>query len=127
MSKVTPEKTHALLEKLAEYVMTEVPTKREMEARFEGVHRRFEDVNKRFEGVNKRFEGVDRRFDQMDRHFDQLESDVHETKENVKKILNGMDSQVKELEILRTEQVAIKSGLARVERRVDVLEKVVDQ
>ena len=34
MSDITPEKTHALLEKLAEYVMNEVPIKREMNERF---------------------------------------------------------------------------------------------
>jgi hypothetical protein len=33
-----------------------------------------------------------------------------------------MDSQAKQAEILKTEQAKIKSGLSRVERRVDVIE-----
>jgi hypothetical protein len=33
-----------------------------------------------------------------------------------------MDAQAKQAEILKTEQVAIKSGLSRVERRVDIIE-----
>jgi len=97
MSEITPEKTHKLLEKLAEHVMNNVPTKKEMNARFE----------------------------QVDRRLDRVESDVKETKRDVKLILDGMDAQVKDTEILKTEQVAIKSGLKRVEKRVDVLEKKV--
>jgi polyphosphate kinase 2 (PPK2 family) len=31
MNKITPEKTHTLLEKLAKYVMNEVPTKHEVQ------------------------------------------------------------------------------------------------
>jgi len=77
--------------------MNNVPTKKEMNARFE----------------------------QVDRRLDRVESDVKETKRDVKLILDGMDAQVKDTEILKTEQVAIKSGLKRVEKRVDVLEKKV--
>ena len=35
MSKPTPEKTHALLEKLAEYVMSKLPTREEMQVELE--------------------------------------------------------------------------------------------
>jgi hypothetical protein len=33
MSTIAPEKTHALLEKLAEYVMNDLPTRKEMDAK----------------------------------------------------------------------------------------------
>jgi len=95
MTEITPEKTHKLLEKLAEHVMNNVPTKQEM---------------------NSRFKKVDKRFDQVENRLDRVENDV-------KLILDGMDAQAKDSEILKTEQIAIKSGLTRVEKRVDVLEK----
>ncbi len=95
MSKITPEKTHALLEKMASYVMNEVPTKKEMNQRFE----------------------------QVDVRFNRVENDLLETKQGVKSILNGMDNTVKDMEILRTEQIAIHSGLRRMENRVGGLEK----
>ena len=95
MSEITPEKTHQLLEKLAEYVMNEVPRKSEVATKQE----------------------MNVRFDQVENRLDRVES-------NVNLILDGMDTQVKEQEILKTEQVAIKSGLRRVEKRVDNLEKV---
>ena len=79
MSDITLKENHALLEKLAEYVMNEVPTRREMNARFERV-----------------------------------ESDVQETKENVRLILNGMDAQAKQLDTIRTEQAAFHSAFQGV-------------
>ena len=60
MEEITLEKTHALLEKLAEYVMNEMVTRKEMDARFEQVDKRFEQIDKRFEQIDKRFEQVDR-------------------------------------------------------------------
>jgi polyphosphate kinase 2 (PPK2 family) len=117
MREITPEKTHKLLEKLADYVMNEVPRKSEVPTK--------QEMNARFEQVDRRFEQVDRRFDQVEQRLDHVESVVQETKKDVKLILDGMDSQIKEGEILKTEQVAIKSGLRRVEKRVDVLEKKV--
>lgn len=45
MSEMSLEKTHALLEKLAEYVMTQVPTRQDMNERFEQVDKHFEQIN----------------------------------------------------------------------------------
>ncbi|RQW02983.1 hypothetical protein EH223_11285 [candidate division KSB1 bacterium] len=45
MEEITLEKTHALLEKLAEYVMNEMVTRKEMNERFEQVDKRFEQVD----------------------------------------------------------------------------------
>ena len=70
MEKVTLEQTHALLEKLAEYVMTQVPTRAEMDKRFEQVDKRFEQVDKRFEQMDKRFEQVDRLLYDINRQLD---------------------------------------------------------
>ena len=116
MSEITPEKTHEMLEKLAEYVVNELPTKKEMHVGFQG-------VDQRFKQVDQCFEQVDRRFKQVDRRLNNLEQDVQDTKQNVRLILNGMDAQAKGMEILRTEQAAMKSGLARLEKRVDAIEE----
>ena len=100
MNKITLEKTHVMLEKLAEYIMNEVPTKHEM--------------NIRFEHVNLHIKHIDNR-------LERLEPDVKETKNDVKMIIEGMDVQAKELHIIRTEQVAIGSTLDRHEKRITAL------
>jgi hypothetical protein len=93
MSEPNIKKTHELLEKLAVYVMNEVPKKGEVPTK--------QDMNEGFQRVEK---------------------EINEVKQNVNLILEGMDAQAKQAEILKTEQVAIKSGLFRVERRVDIIE-----
>ena len=63
MEKVTLEKTHALLEKLAEYVMTQVPTRQEMNELRQEMNERFEQVDKRFEQIDKSFEHIHKQLD----------------------------------------------------------------
>ena len=60
MTEPTLQKTYDLLEKLAEYVMTEVPTRREMNAGFQQV---YDVMDQRFKQVEKRFEQIDKRYD----------------------------------------------------------------
>ena len=105
MSEITVEKTHALLEKLSEYVINEVPTKREMNARFEQVEAK------------------------MNFHFECVEADIHETREKIENLdlkvnglMDGMDSQAKQLDIIRTEQTAFSSAFDRHEKRITALE-----
>jgi chromosome segregation ATPase len=131
MSEITPEKTYQLLEKLAEYVMTEVSTKTEVNQKITQVDEKIDklavyvmnevptkrEMNARFEQVDRRFEQIDQQFDRIEQRFDRVENDV-------KLILDGMDIQVKDIEILKTEQTAMKSGLGRIEKRVKKLEKV---
>ena len=102
MADITIEKTHDLLEKLAEYVMNEVPTRREM---------------------NVRFENIDARFVRLETELQETRQDVQETKENVRSMLNGMDAQAKQLDIIRTEQVATNAALQRHEKRITALEE----
>jgi len=51
MPEITLEKTQALLEKLAEYVMTELPTRKELDDRFKQVDDRFQQVDDKFQRV----------------------------------------------------------------------------
>ena len=90
MSDITLEKTHALLEKLAEDVMNEVATKRELALKADKI-----DMEEVKHGVVK----LDKKMNRM---------------------LDGMDAQVKQLDIIRTEQIAFNSAFNRrsEERRV---------
>ena len=120
MSEPNLKKTHELLEKLAEYVMNKVPRRDEVSTKSEMEKLAIYVMNE----VSKKSE-VDKLAAYVmsevptKRDLERVERDVRETKDDVKLILDGMDSQVKEMEILKTEQVAIKFGLGRVERRVD--------
>ena len=56
MENVTLEQTHALLEKLAEYVMNQVPTRAEMDKRFEQMDKQFEQVDKQFHEIRQQID-----------------------------------------------------------------------
>ena len=76
MEEITLEKTHALLERLAEYVMTQVATRGELNELRQDMNERFEQVDKRFEQIDKRFEQVDKRFEQIDKQFVNIEEQL---------------------------------------------------
>ena len=149
MEKITPEKTHALLEKLAEYVMNEVPTRREMKQRFEGIDKRFDGIDQRldgvdqrlngmdlrFEGIEQKFKGVDRQFGRIDERLDRMalqldrlqqekadKADVVEIKKQLNTLMTNMDKLVGDVHIPRTEQKAFDAALQRLEKRIDDIE-----
>lgn len=103
MSEITLEKVHGLLTDLAEYVMNEVPTRREVVTK--------EEFQRAISGLQI----------QLDQKADR--SEVAEIKEGMNRLLEGMDAMVGELQTIRIEQVSIDASLRQVERRVDVLEK----
>ena len=90
MTEITLEKIHALLEKLADYTMSELPTRKEMD------------------------EKLDQKADKKD---------VDEIRQDLQIIINGMDKQVQQLDIIRTEQVAFDQAFNRLEKRVEKLEQ----
>jgi len=108
MAEINLEKVHSLLEKLAEYVMNEVPTNRKVDARFEKIDSRFENLERRLNKIEE--EKADKK-------------DVEKIKQGINTLLNGMDAQVKQLDIIRTEQVATNTALQRHEKRITVLEE----
>jgi len=109
MSEITLEKTHALLEKLAEYVMNEVPTRKEVNERFGQIDKRFEQIDKRFEQIDKRFEKIEERFSQIDKRFEKIE-------EQIEQIL-------KQLDLIRTEQRVFSQTFELHHKRLEVLEE----
>ena len=114
MPEITLEKSHALLKKLAEYVMNEVPRKSEVPTK--------QEMNERFEQMDSRFERMARVLaDKADK------KDVEKIHQKLNKLLEGMDSQVTQLDIIRTEQYATSATLDRHEKRLDVLEANIDR
>ena len=114
MAEVTLQQTHTLLEKLAEYVMTEVPNRREMNERFAQVDNRFkqmenhfEQMENRFGQIDDRFEQMENRFEQMDKHFQFIEyqlsqkadkSELAEIRDKVDYLIISMDAMCKKQE-----------------------------
>ena len=96
MPEITLEKSNALLKKLAEYVMNEVPTKRDVDARFERMARVLADKADK--------------------------NDVEKIHKKLNKLLEWMDSQAGQLDIIRTEQYATSATLDRHEQRLETLE-----
>ena len=97
MSEITLEKTHALLQQLAEFVMTQMPTKQEM---------------------NKKFE---LKADKTD--IQRIDQEIQRLDNNVKLILEGMDAQSKQLETLSTDMKAVSRTLDIHEERLAMLEE----
>ena len=92
MNKITLEKTHALLEKLAEYVMTEVATKSELRLKADKT-----DLN-------------------------EISDNIEKLDHKVNQVTTILDNQAKSIDILRTEQLAQSKTLDRIDERVTDLE-----
>jgi len=124
MTEYTLKKTHKLLEKLSEYVINEIPkrnetaTKSEVEKLAEYVMNEVPNKEEleiylaevRLE-IEKRIQKVK---DKIDQKAD---------KKDIQVILNGMDAMAKNLDNMNIEQKAFISGLMRIEKRVESLEK----
>ena len=82
MSEITLETTHALLEKLAEYVMSEGPRKSEIMTKKESENR-FQEVNNRFQQIENELTRKADKADLMD-----VKEDLNTLKENVRMTTN---------------------------------------
>ncbi len=101
MADITLETTHALLEKLADYVMTEVPTRNELQ-----------------HGLNELRQEMDGFRQEM---IEQLA--LKADKSDVQRILEGMDAQAQQLDILRTDMKAVSGTLDLHKERLGSLEE----
>jgi len=124
MTEPTLKKTYDLMEKLADYVMNEVPSKSEVATKSE-VEKLAEYVMKEVPSKEEleirlgkiRLE-IEKRIQKIEDKLDQKAD-----KKDIQMILNGMDGMAKSLDDIRIEQKAFISGLRRVEKRVEILEK----
>ena len=88
MPKITPEKTHSLLEKLAEYVMNEVSTKKEVDGKIEKIDSK---IDKLAEYVMTEIPLIKNKLDEK------------ADKKELQMLLDGQDKIVKELGGIRIE------------------------
>ena len=102
MAEITLEKTHALLEKLAEYVMNEVPRKDDVPTK--------KELNDKIWQIQQ---ALDQKADKKD---------VEMLRNDLRKLLDGQDAMVNQLDIIRTEQYAFNAAFTRLEERVESLE-----
>lgn len=75
------------------------------------VDQRFDAVDRRFEAVDRRFEAVDRRFEAVDRRFDAVDAAFVEQRQYTEFAFGKLEQEL----------VVVKSGLGRVERKLDLL------
>ena len=100
MNEITPEKTHALLEKLAEYVMNKIPA---IESKLDQKADKT-DIVKIADSVAK------------------LQIDMQDVKATQQTMINNMDAQAKQLDVIRKEQAAASKTIDRHEERLAALE-----
>lgn len=93
MKKITPEKTHELLEKLADYVMTKIPA---IESK------------------------LDQKADKTD--LNEMSDNIEKLDHKVNQVITTLDNQAKSIDILRTEHIAQSKTLDRIEKRMTDLE-----
>ena len=111
MAKITQEKTHALLEKLAEYVMSELPTREEIQNELNQKADKTEVNEIKTEVIGIKIE------------VNEIKKDVKDLSQKMNIIINGQDNQAKQLSDIRTEQAATNSALLRHEERITALEQ----
>ena len=117
MAEITLEKTHALLERVAEYVMNKVPTKKEVDERFQRIDERFEKVDEKFDKV---YDAIWNVKEELNQKADKR--DVDTLKNQLGQLLDGQDEMIKQLDIIRTEQYSFNAAFNRLEERVESLE-----
>ena len=111
MSDITLEKTHALLEKLANYVMSELPTRIEMN----------ETLAQKADKADLFL--LDSKVSQLDEKINYLDGKLNRIDEKMNLMLNGMDAQAQQLDILSTDMKAVSGTLDLHEERLGTLEE----
>ena len=137
MAEITLEKLHSLLEGLAEHVMNNMPTKQEMNARFEQVDKVIGNIKTDVEIVKTDVEYVKADIEHIKTDISHIKGDMQymkgdvlhmkgdsrQTKSDIATILNILDQQAKNIDIIRTEQTAISHVIDRHEKRITALEE----
>ena len=104
------EHADALMEHLPPHSWNELPTKGQMNARFDDVYARFDVIDRKFDEVDARFEQVDQRFEQVDQRFEQVDRRF----EKVDARFDAMDMKMEAMEhrilgTIRTEMAGLIS------------------
>ena len=126
MDGITPEKTHALLEKLTHHVMTEIPVRKEMDDKIAKIDEKVDMLaNYMMKELPTRQE-VDGKIDKLVEYVMNevaTKTEFQELKDKVDTIIDGIDKQTQQLDIIRTEQIAFDHAFSRIDKRVEKLER----
>ena len=108
MASYPLEKMQNNIKKMAQYLVSEVATKKDLDKK----------ADKHDVELIKADVGI------LKTDVAALKTDVKTLIEGMGTLLTGMDGQAKQLDIIRTEQSAMHRGVQRVEARLDQHEKV---
>jgi peptidoglycan hydrolase CwlO-like protein len=122
MSTITLEKSHALLTKLAEYVMNELP---KMDAKLSKLDARMDQLDARMDQLDTRMDRFDTRIDHFEARLEQKadKQDLKRIEDKIDMLLEGMDAQAGQLDFLRTEMAAVSKTLDVHNERLGKLEQ----
>ena len=137
MEKATPEQTHALLEKLAEYVMTEIPAiKEKLDKKVDKADMQQKADKSDLQQLATKADlqqkadksDLQQKADKADllrlaEKTDVLQKDVERIDNKVDMIIEVLDAQTQQLDIIRTDMKAIGGTLDLHERRLSDLEQ----
>ena len=132
MAEITLESLYKLVENMADYLMTKVATKEELNRLSERVDRlseRVDQLSERVDQLSKRVDELQERLDLLTIRVTMLEKEFERFRIEVNKrfdrVMEGMDAQAGQLDILRTESVSQSHALDDYDERVGNLEEQV--
>jgi hypothetical protein len=117
MSEITLEKNHELLEKLAEYMMNELPTRREVDAKLAQLREELRRTATKDELTELRIELTRKA------SIEQLDQLRVEMNQKLDQLLRGQDAQAGQLADLRLEMAAVSKTLDVYNDRLGALEE----
>lgn len=125
MAEITLERLYLLVENMADYLMTKVATKEEVNRLTERVDRlteRVDQLTERFDELTIRVDSLTVRVGRLEEQFEQFRTEV---RQKFDQVLEGMDAQAGQLDILRTELASQSHTLDVYNVRIGNLEEAV--
>ena len=118
MAEITLESLYLLVENMADYLMTKVATKEEVNRLTE----RVDQLTERFDELTIRVDSLTVRVGRLEEQFEQFRTEV---RQKFDQVLEGMDAQAGQLDMLRTELASQSHTLDVYNIRIGNLEEAV--
>ncbi len=116
MAEITLERLYLLVENMADYLMTKVATKEEVNRLTE----RVDQLTERFDELTIRVDSLTVRVGRLEEQFEQFRTEV---RQKFDQVLEGMDAQAGQLDMLRTELASQSHTLDVYNVRIGDLEE----
>ncbi|HOC89863.1 MAG TPA: hypothetical protein PKI90_09960 [bacterium] len=123
MAEITLERLYLLVENMADYLMTKVATKEEVNRLTERVDQlteRVDQLTERFDELTIRVDSLTVRVGRLEEQFEQFRTEV---RQKFDQVLEGMDAQAGQLDMLRTELASQSHTLDVYNVRIGDLEE----